>query len=58
MCSVYWVSGTDEDAIIEVVTQRSNDQRQEITKAYKSHYGRVISTISSFVSHSLSPTFS
>ncbi|KAM6469300.1 annexin A6 isoform 2-T2 [Liasis olivaceus] len=32
--------GTDEDAIIEVVTQRSNDQRQEIIKAYKSHYGR------------------
>ncbi|XP_025019725.1 annexin A6 isoform X3 [Python bivittatus] len=32
--------GTDEDAIIEVVTQRSNDQRQEIVKAYKSHYGR------------------
>ncbi|KAG8128514.1 hypothetical protein E2320_015363 [Naja naja] len=32
--------GTDEDAIIEVVTQRSNDQRQDIIKAYKSHYGR------------------
>ncbi|XP_070595145.1 annexin A6 isoform X2 [Erythrolamprus reginae] len=32
--------GTDEDAIIEVVTQRNNDQRQEIIKAYKSHYGR------------------
>ncbi|XP_072846148.2 annexin A6 isoform X2 [Pogona vitticeps] len=32
--------GTDEDAIIEVVTQRSNSQRQEIIQAYKSHYGR------------------
>ncbi|XP_062976939.1 annexin A6 isoform X2 [Elgaria multicarinata webbii] len=32
--------GTDEDAIIEVVTRRSNDQRQEILRAYKSHYGR------------------
>nr|XP_028574135.1 annexin A6 isoform X2 [Podarcis muralis] len=32
--------GTDEDAIIEVVTQRSNTQRQEIIQAYKSHYGR------------------
>ncbi|XP_063148252.1 annexin A6 isoform X2 [Candoia aspera] len=32
--------GTDEDAITEVVTQRSNDQRQEIIRAYKSHYGR------------------
>nr|XP_020665607.1 annexin A6 isoform X1 [Pogona vitticeps] len=32
--------GTDEDAIIEVVTQRSNNQRQEIIQAYKSHYGR------------------
>ncbi|XP_042307232.1 annexin A6 isoform X2 [Sceloporus undulatus] len=32
--------GTDEDAIIEVVTQRSNAQRQEIIQAYKSHYGR------------------
>ncbi|XP_032996203.1 annexin A6 isoform X2 [Lacerta agilis] len=32
--------GTDEGAIIEVVTQRSNTQRQEIIQAYKSHYGR------------------
>ncbi|XP_003217491.1 annexin A6 isoform X1 [Anolis carolinensis] len=32
--------GTDEDAIIEVVTQRSNTQRQEIIQAYKSHFGR------------------
>ncbi|XP_062443017.1 annexin A6 isoform X2 [Rhea pennata] len=32
--------GTDEGAIIEVVTQRSNAQRQQIIKAYKAHYGR------------------
>ncbi|XP_054832233.1 annexin A6 isoform X2 [Eublepharis macularius] len=32
--------GSDEDAIIDVVTQRSNAQRQEIIKAYKSHFGR------------------
>uniref|UniRef100_A0A803VZ48 Annexin n=1 Tax=Ficedula albicollis TaxID=59894 RepID=A0A803VZ48_FICAL len=32
--------GTDEGAIIEVVTKRSNAQRQQILKAYKAHYGR------------------
>ncbi|NXV73849.1 ANXA6 protein, partial [Atlantisia rogersi] len=32
--------GTDEAAIIEVLTQRSNTQRQQILKAYKAHYGR------------------
>uniref|UniRef100_A0A8D0GFJ3 Annexin n=1 Tax=Sphenodon punctatus TaxID=8508 RepID=A0A8D0GFJ3_SPHPU len=32
--------GTDEDAIIGVVTQRSNAQRQELIKQYKSHFGR------------------
>ena len=36
------VAGTDEGAIIEVVTQRSNAQRQQILKAYKAHYGRVL----------------
>uniref|UniRef100_A0A8C0AZ95 Annexin n=1 Tax=Buteo japonicus TaxID=224669 RepID=A0A8C0AZ95_9AVES len=34
------VAGTDEGAIIEVLTQRSNAQRQQILKAYKAHYGR------------------
>ncbi|NWZ16531.1 ANXA6 protein, partial [Agelaius phoeniceus] len=32
--------GTDEGAIIEVLTKRSNAQRQQIIKAYKAHYGR------------------
>ncbi|XP_067422524.1 annexin A6 isoform X2 [Emydura macquarii macquarii] len=32
--------GTDEGAIIDVVTQRSNTQRQEILRTYKSHFGR------------------
>lgn len=36
------IAGTDEGAIIEVVTQRSNAQRQQILKAYKAHYGRVL----------------
>lgn len=35
------IAGTDEGAIIEVLTQRSNAQRQQILKAYKAHYGRV-----------------
>lgn len=36
------IAGTDEGAIIEVLTQRSNAQRQQILKAYKAHYGRVL----------------
>ncbi|XP_030069459.1 annexin A6 isoform X1 [Microcaecilia unicolor] len=32
--------GTDEDSIINIVTQRSNAQRQEMKKAFKSHFGR------------------
>ncbi|XP_074147929.1 annexin A6 isoform X2 [Sminthopsis crassicaudata] len=32
--------GTDEDTIIDIVTHRSNDQRQQIRQTFKSHYGR------------------
>lgn len=32
--------GTDEKAIIDVLAYRSNDQRQEITKMFKTMYGR------------------
>uniref|UniRef100_A0A8D0KGA2 Annexin n=1 Tax=Salvator merianae TaxID=96440 RepID=A0A8D0KGA2_SALMN len=46
--------GTDEDAIIEVVTRRSNSQRQEIIQAYKSHYGRdLIADLKSEISGAL-----
>lgn len=42
LCGSAVISGTDEGAIIEVVTRRSNAQRQQILKAYKAHYGRVL----------------
>uniref|UniRef100_A0A8C5PD15 Annexin n=1 Tax=Leptobrachium leishanense TaxID=445787 RepID=A0A8C5PD15_9ANUR len=32
--------GTDEDAIVDVITKRTNGQRQEILQAFKSHFGR------------------
>ena len=33
--------GTDEKAIIKVLANRSNYQRQEIEKAFKTMYGKV-----------------
>ncbi|XP_044520422.1 annexin A6 isoform X1 [Gracilinanus agilis] len=32
--------GTDEDTIIDIITHRSNDQRQQIRQTFKSHFGR------------------
>ncbi|ELW64362.1 Annexin A6 [Tupaia chinensis] len=32
--------GTDEDTIIDIITHRSNAQRQQIRQTFKSHFGR------------------
>lgn len=33
--------GTDEQAIIDILTKRSNSQRQQISKFFTEEYGRV-----------------
>lgn len=40
-CCSLTFTGTDEDAIIDIVAQRSNAQRQEIRQTFKSLLGRV-----------------
>lgn len=40
-CVVFSFVGTTEKTIIEVLTQRSNDQRQLIAKTYEKATGRV-----------------
>lgn len=34
-------AGTDEDAVLMLLTSRCNDQRQQIKAAYKKAYGKV-----------------
>lgn len=35
------LSGSDKDAILDLVTSRSNAQRQEVIAAYKCNFGKV-----------------
>ncbi len=41
-------SGSDKEAILDLVTSRSNAQRQEVIAAYKSNFGKVQEYISYF----------
>ena len=36
-----YLPGSDKEAILELITSRSNRQRQEICQSYKSLYGKV-----------------
>ncbi|XP_063784754.1 annexin A6 isoform X2 [Pseudophryne corroboree] len=46
--------GTDESAIVDILTKRTNSQRQEILKAFKSHFGRdLMADLKSEISGSL-----
>lgn len=42
---LFCLQGTDEQAIINVVANRSNDQRQKIKAAFKTMYGKVRSIV-------------
>ena len=39
--TLYTLAGTNEQAIIDVLTKRSNVQRQQIAKSYKAQFGKV-----------------
>jgi hypothetical protein len=38
---LYTPAGTNEQAIIDVLTKRSNAQRQQIAKSFKAQFGKV-----------------
>jgi len=42
-----WSTGSDKEAILDLVTSRSNGQRQEVIAAYKCSFGKVQEYISS-----------
>lgn len=39
--TLYTPAGTNEQAIIDVLTKRSNVQRQQIAKSFKAQFGKV-----------------
>lgn len=41
MMGAFRLPGSDKEAILELITSRSNRQRQEICQNYKSLYGKV-----------------
>lgn len=41
--------GTDEDAVIEIITKRSNEQRRQIATRFKTMYGKVRPVSNMFV---------
>jgi 3-deoxy-D-arabino-heptulosonate 7-phosphate (DAHP) synthase len=45
LVSLFWILGTDEAAIIEVLSSRTSDERQQIKQKYKTKYGKVITGV-------------
>lgn len=43
--------GTDEDAVIEIITKRSNEQRRQIASRFKTMYGKVMYAIVYIMTH-------
>lgn len=39
---LFLTAGTNEKAIIEILTTRTNEQRLKIAEEYKSHFGKVV----------------